>query len=252
MSYKRIVYLLLLCLVLVHNTTTAQRIKDPNAVGWYNVFGTISANKNISLWLEYQWRREEVITNWQQSLARVGLQYNFKNNVSAMLGYGYIVTFPYGDYPAGKYHIPEHRIFEQLVWNDNIGRLYLNHRLRLEQRFVGKVNHAASEFTLTDWLYMNRARYQLRAAIPLNHKKLEDNTAYIAGYDELFIGFGKNVNQNIFDQNRIGLLGGYQFNKRVRAEAGVFNQTVQQGGLISGQEVFQYNYGIMANLYLNL
>ncbi len=230
----------------------AQRLSDPNTIGWYNTFGTIYTGKKhkTSIWLEYQWRRENIITSWQQSLTRVGLQYHFKNNVSALLGYGYIVTFPYGDYPAGPYHIPEHRIFEQLIWNGNVGRLSLNHRLRLEQRFLGKVNQAATEYTRTDWVYLNRIRYQLRAAVPINKKKIENKTFYAAAFDEIFIGFGKNVNQNIFDQNRIGLLAGYQYNKILRGEIGVFNQTVQQGSLVAGKQVYQYNNGLMLNLYI--
>lgn len=241
---------LIICLFSVH--TKAQRLKDPNAIGWYNTFSTVYIAKNTSLWLEYQWRRDEVMLGWQQSLARVGVQQHFKNGVSALLGYGYIITFPYGDYQAGPYHIPEHRIFEQLVWNSNIGRISLNHRLRLEQRFIGKINQSAPERNVTDWNYMNRIRYQLRATVPVNKKKMEDNTFYITTFDELFIGFGKNVNQNVFDQNRIGLLAGYQFSKIIRTEAGYFNQTLQQGALFAGNQVYQYNHGLMCNLYLTI
>ncbi|OSZ78079.1 hypothetical protein CAP35_07390 [Chitinophagaceae bacterium IBVUCB1] len=245
---------LLCALFAIHLAANAQRLSDPNTIGWYNTFGTVYIDKKhkTSLWLEYQWRRDNVITNWQQSLTRVGVQYHFKNGVSAVLGYGYIITFPYGDYPAGRYHIPEHRIWQQLMWNGNVGRVTLNHRLRLEQRFVGKINQAAPNYTLTDWVYLNRVRYQLRAAVPINHKKMVDNTWYAAAFDEVFIGFGKNVNQNVFDQNRIGVLAGYQYNKMLRGEIGAFNQTVQQAALVGGKQVYQYNTGIIVNAYITL
>jgi hypothetical protein len=238
----------LLCLLTLN--VGAQRLSDHNALGWYGLFNTVYLNKKVSVWLEYQWRRDNIITDWQQSLARGGVQFHFKNDVSAMLGYGYIVSFPIGDYPAGPYHIPEHRIFEQLMWNGNVGRVWLNHRLRLEQRFVGKVDQKAPEQNVVDWLYMNRARYQVRATVPLNHPKMQDKTWYITPFEEILIGFGKNVNQNIFDQNRIGLLFGMQYNKSVKAEIGYFNQTVQQGALVGGKEVFQYNHGLMFNVFL--
>ena len=227
----------------------AQRLSDGNAVGWYSSFNTIYLNKKTSLWLEYQWRRDEIITGWQQSLARAGLQFHFKNDVSALAGYGYIISFPFGDYPPGPHPIPEHRIFEQLVWNGNVGRVWLNHRLRLEQRFIGKIDQNLAESDVTDWIYMNRVRYQIRATVPLNNKSMQDKTWYVVPFDEIFIGFGENVNQNIFDQNRIGLLLGMQYNKTIRAEVGYFNQTVQQGGLVAGKQVFQYNQGVMLNLY---
>lgn len=247
----RFTTLLLICFI-CHTPAPAQRLKDPNTIGWYSTFNTIHISNRTSLWIEYQWRRENFIKDWQQSLARTGIQYHFKNGLSALLGYGYIITYPYGDYPAGQYTIPEHRIFEQLIWNDAISRVGLNHRMRLEQRFVGKVNQAATVYDVSDWTYMNRFRYQLRATIPINKKTMVDKTWYAATFDEIFIGFGKNVNQNIFDQNRIGLLAGYQFNKTFRLEGGYFNQIVQQGALVANREVFQYNRGLMLNAYLTL
>ncbi len=245
---------LFICSCFIISNIYAQRLSDPNAIGWYNAFGTVYTCKKqkTSIWLEYQWRRDNVIIDWQQSLTRIGIQYHFKNGVSALLGYGYIITFPYGDYPAGKYHIPEHRIWQQLAWNGNVGRIAINHRLRLEQRFVGKANQAASGYTITDWVYLNRVRYQLRATIPINNKKLTDKTWYTATFDEVFIGFGENVNQNVFDQNRIGLLAGYQFNKMLRAELGLFNQTLQQAAMVGSKQVYQYNSGLIANAYITL
>ena len=166
-----------------------------------------------------------------------------------MVGYGYIITFPYGDFPAGPHRVPEHRIFEQILWTESIGRVSINHRLRLEQRMLAKVDQKIDDYAVKDWTYLNRVRYQLRATVPLNHAKMQDKTWYITAFDELFIGFGSNVNQNIFDQNRIGLLGGYQFSKTFRIEGGIFNQTVQQAALVTGKEVIQYNIGPMLNFY---
>ena len=228
----------------------AQRLQDVNAVGWYSVSGTVYITTKTSLWLEYQWRRENIITNWQQSLPRIGIQRHLKDGVSILAGYAYPVAFPYGDYPAGPHPVPEHRIFEQLMWNGTTGRVVFNHRLRLEQRFIGKVNQSAADMEIDGWRYVNRVRYQLRAAIPLNHKTMKDKTWYLLPYDEIFIGFGKNVGQNIFDQNRAGLLLGYQLNKSFRFEGGYFNQTVLQGSLVTGKQVVQYNHGVLLGAFV--
>jgi hypothetical protein len=226
-----------------------KRLADENAIGWAAGFFTFNLNKKVALLAEYQWRRDHIITNWQQSLARGGIQYNFNKNVSAAIGYGYIITYPYGDYPAGPYTIPEHRIFEQLTWRDERGRLTLDHRFRLEQRFLGKVTQAAPEYDVTGWNYLNRVRYQLKATLPLNHKEMSDKTFYASAYNELFIGFGKNVNQNVFDQDRTTLQFGYKLNKTVRFDAGVLYQIVQQGALVSGVPAYQYNIGPILSLY---
>uniref|UniRef100_UPI0037BE61AF DUF2490 domain-containing protein n=1 Tax=Flavobacterium sp. TaxID=239 RepID=UPI0037BE61AF len=68
-----------------------------------------------------------------------------------------------------------------------------------------------------------------------------------AAYDEVFIGFGENVNENVFDQNRIGVLLGYQFNSSLRVEGGYLNQILQLGREVNGSNVFQYNNGIIVN-----
>ncbi|WP_276133989.1 DUF2490 domain-containing protein [Polluticoccus soli] len=244
------IFILLLFIQFGAAGVQAQRLSDVNAIGWFGSFNTIHLSKHYSLWLEGHWRRDNVITDWQQLMIRTGIQRHFKNGLSTMAGYAYARTYPYGDYPAGPHPIPEHRIFEQFMWNDAIERVGLNHRVRLEQRFLGKINQTAPEYEVLDWTYANRVRYQLRATVPLNNKNLIDDTWYIAGFDEIFIGFGKNVNQNVFDQNRVGLVAGYQLTKKLRAEGGYFNQTVQQGGLVSGREVFQYNHGLLLSLYL--
>jgi hypothetical protein len=68
------------------------------------------------------------------------------------------------------------------------------------------------------------------------------------------IGFGQNVGQNIFDQNRLGLLLGYRFNKQVRIEGGYFNQILQLGyrEKITGQNIIQHNTGFIINAFWNL
>lgn len=226
-----------------------QRLQDHNTMVWGASMNTFYLSKHFSLWGEYQWRRHDYVRDWQQSMPRVGLQYHFNNGVSVMAGYAHIITFPYGDYPSGPHMVPEQRIFEQVIWNGNIGRINLNHRLRLEQRFHGKVDQKADEYGVSDWVYANRLRYQLRMTVPLNHKQMQDKTWFLLPYDEILIGFGPNVNQNIFDQNRVGLMVGYQFNNKVKMEGGLFNQTLQQGGLVGGKEVIQYNSGFILNVY---
>jgi len=100
--------------------------------------------------------------------------------------------------------------------------------------------------------FLNRMRYKVRLQLPLSGKKIKDKTPYLVLYDEIFIGFGQNVNANIFDQNRLGILLGYRFNKYLRLEGGYLNQILQYGGQINGQNVFQYNQGIILNTNFNI
>ena len=83
-------------------------------------------------------------------------------------------------------------------------------------------------------------------------KEIKDKTAYLAIYDEVFIGFGKNVNENIFDQNRVGILIGYRFSPSIRIEGGYLNQILQLGREVNNRNVFQQNNGLILNAYFNI
>jgi hypothetical protein len=229
------------------------RISTHEQIGWYNLFTTFRLTDKIGIHTEYQWRRDNYITDWQQSLLRLGINYQLSQGVLFRVGYGWIETFPYGEIPInglGK-DFTEHRIFEMIQLMHKEENSDFMHRFMLEQRFVGRYNSAASS-TEDEFPLLNRIRYMFRMQMPLTNTQMTDNTLYAAIYDEVFIGFGENVNANIFDQNRLGLLLGWQFNKNVKIEAGYLNQIIQFGRQINGKNVFQYNSGIIVNANLNI
>jgi len=250
---KKISFILVLLVFNFSVNAQNNRIKTYEAIGWYNFLGTFNLPKKFSIHTEYQFRRDNVITKWQQSLVRVGVNYQLNPRVLFRLGYGWIETFPYGEIPINGLgrDFTEHRIFQMVQLSHKEGILDFSHRIMLEQRFVGRYSNAnktkEDEFPL-----LNRMRYMLRMQLPLKGKEIKDKTPYFAIYDEIFIGFGKNVNANIFDQNRIGILFGYRFNKFVRLEAGYINQIVQFGRLVNEKNVFQYNNGLIINVNFNI
>lgn len=229
------------------------RITDKNSIGWFTNFTTIKVSKKWSGHLEYQWRRENIVKNWQQSLFRLGANYQLNSKLTLRAGYAWIETFPYGNIPlqaAGK-RFPEHRIFQMATLSDKLNRLEVSHRFMLEQRWIGRYTNVALSKP-DDYIFLNRLRYMYRMQIPLGKKSIMDNTAYAALYDEIFVGFGSGVNENVFDQNRLGVLLGYRFNQKVRIEGGFFQQILQLGREVNNRNVFQYNNGIIVNSYLNL
>jgi len=244
-----------LLLLFVSAFTFAQnnRIKISENIGWYNFFGTVKLNDKWGLHTEYQWRRDNFITDWQQSLLRVGVNYQLNPRILLRAGYAWIETFPYGEIPINGLgrDFTEHRIFEMVQLSHKEGLVDLSHRFMLEQRFVGR--YTSSNITKEDdFPLLHRMRYMIRLQVPLKGREMKDNTPYAALYDEIFIGFGKNVNANVFDQNRIGVLLGYRFDKNFRLEAGYLNQTVQFGRQINGQNIFQNNNGFIINANLNI
>lgn len=251
MKIKIFLLVILFCnpnLLLSQNT----RLNTNHKIGWYNYFGTFQVSKKFSFHTEYQLRRNEIVTQWQQSLLRLGVNYQLNPKVQLRFGYAWVETFAYGEIPLnsmGK-SFSEYRIFQIATITDKVSIIDLSHRFMLEQRWIGRYSNASltseDEFPL-----IHRFRYMFRMQAPLKGKEIRNKTPYAAMYNELFIGFGKNVNENIFDQNRFGILLGYRLSHLLRIEAGYLNQTLQLGREVSNRNVFQYNNGLIVNVICN-
>ncbi|MEO0007491.1 MAG: hypothetical protein RJA20_1687 [Bacteroidota bacterium] len=246
-NIKLPLYSLLLSVLCLNSIAGQQnRYSTSNTIGWYNSFATFQLTDRLGLHAEYQWRRNHLITDWQQSLLRVGLNIQMNPRVLARFGYAWIETYPYGEIPLNSMgrDFTEHRIYEMLQLSHKENRVDISHRFMLEQRFVGKYSSPGlvgeDQFPMLNRMrYMARFRFQPGGSFP---EKL-----YGVLYDEIFIGFGKNVGANIFDQNRLGLMIGFQAGKNLRLEGGYLSQIVQYGRIIDGKNVFQYNSGLIIN-----
>lgn len=249
-----IAFILMLFLVSIQ-TIKAQgnRSHDYNTVGWYNAFLTYQVNQKWSIHGEFQWRRAELIKTAQQNLYRTGVNYQIHNQVLLRAGFAYADTYPYGKVPIQSTAklFPEYRTFQMVQINNPIGNIALSHRFMLEQRWVGVYSNTSLK-SVDNYVYVNRARYMARIQVPLKALFLENKGPYIAAYDEIMIGFGKNINQNIFDQNRLGALFGLKLNDQIRMEAGYINQIIQFGRMVEDKELFQHNNGLIWNTYITL
>jgi hypothetical protein len=190
------------------------------------LFGNHRLTDRIGIHTEYQWRRSDFVKNWQQSLMRIGIDFSLNQNVTVTSGYGWIVTFPYGTQPVA-YTFNENRIWQQLVVKQNVGRVYFNHRYRLEQRFIEtKVLSPGDEYTSDGFNFRQRVRYRFMVTVPFNHKELVKNTLFLSWYDEPFLGFGRGIGKNILDQNRFYAALGWQLNAAGNIQVGYMNQFV--------------------------
>jgi hypothetical protein len=219
-------------IVLVFNTfnafsSKAQTVDQFNS--WWMYFGNHRISDKIGLHTEYQFRRSDFGSEWQQSLARIGVDYYLPNKTMVTAGYGWIVSFPYGEQPIDL-SFNEHRIWQQLILQQNTGRFYFHHRYRLEQRFLENVSRNTAGEKVTDgFRFRQRARYRFLVTVPLTRNTLSDNTLFFAAYDEPFLGFGKGIQRNILDQNRLYFALGWRFNANTNVQLGYLNHYVIKG-----------------------
>ncbi|MEO8029043.1 MAG: DUF2490 domain-containing protein, partial [Bryobacteraceae bacterium] len=190
-----IAILVAICLPLSAETTT-------NANGWYMYFGDHRIKQSpFRLHLEGQWRRNDVAVVPQQAMFRPGINYTLNANVYLSLGYGFINTHRYGEFPVAQ-PFPEHRFYQQVAFKHSLGLIEILHRHRLEQRLLGETLLAGGQLKVDRWRHENRYRYQLRANVPLQGRAIDPGDWYLGLYNEVMMNFGKNVAANVFDQNR--------------------------------------------------
>lgn len=190
-----------------------QKQIDDQIHGWAVYQGNHKLNSKLDLHTEYQWRRADGFANWQQSLARVGLDYRLNPNCTFSGGYGWIITYPYGSQPLAT-QTQEQRLWQQVNLKAQYGSIQIQHRYRLEQRFI-------------DTIYRQRIRYRAQCIIPLQKTYLDQGKGLFMNVnDEVFIGFGKGIGKNILDQNRFIAAVGYKFSPKMNIQLGYLNQFV--------------------------
>lgn len=212
-SFFSIIYLALVFVCLSLTSLFAQKQIDDQVHGWVAYQGNHKLNSQFDLHTEYQWRRADVFSDWQQSLTRIGLDYKLNPSVTISGGYAWILTYPYGSQPIAN-RTNENRLWQQVILKQPIGNFQVQHRYRLEQRW-------------TDNQFKQRMRYRVQVLIPLQKSFVDKKQGvFLNVNDEVFLGFGNGIGKNILDQNRcIGAVG-YQFNKDFSMQIGYLNQFV--------------------------
>ena len=229
---KKIFYLLLVIFI---NTAQAQKEITTQSNAWVVYLGNHRINDSWGVHTEYQWRRSAFFEHWQQSLTRFGLDYYAKNGVQYTAGYAWVLTYPYGDQPV-EHQFTEHRIWQQVILKNKAQRADIQHRYRLEQRFLEQwAKNTHNEFENTGFVFRQRARYRLLLNIPLNKKEMADKTLFLSLTDEVFLGFGKGIGKNILDQNRLSAALGWRFDSRSNIQLGYLNQYLVKGDGIKAE-----------------
>ena len=200
--------IILILTLLLTNFAHAQKSDVGN---WFSYFGNQKINDKWNLWNEVQYRNYNFAGDLQQLLLRTGIGYNLtENNNNVLLGYAFINSQRYLPNEEEKIGTNEHRIYQQFITRQNFGKIFLQHRYRVEQRFL------PGDF-------QSRFRYFLAVNIPVNKQTMADKALYVSAYNEIFLN-AQNAN---FDRNRLYGGLGYVINKSFKVEAGFMAQTLE-------------------------
>lgn len=226
--------------------------------GWMATFQNYKLSSKWGFYFDIQYRSTD---KWQQMhalLIRPGVNYYFKPNMTGTVGYAII---PQQRVSGGVMaYIPEHRIWEQFIVTHNARLSHkarntgIQHRFRLEQRYIPKFHAAGNSLVRDRHVNANRLRYFTRAVVPFGSVKevtapVADGSmasgaqpnaaskAFTSGFfaaiqNELFLNIGDTspVNGKFFDQNRAYLAVGYRCSKQFDVEMGYLNQYISGSG----------------------
>lgn len=216
--------LLVGCMLLARGLLCAQSTTADHLNTWLVYTGNHRLSDRWGFFTEYQPRRHDGLEHVQQSLTRVAIDHYLKAGPTVSAGYGWIVSHPYGEQPIA-YDFHEHRIWEQFLLTQQVGRLQIQHRYRLEQRFMEvKTLEANGDWSPDGFQLKQRARYRLLVNVPLTRKEMADNTLFLSVWDEVFGQFGRHVGANVMDQNRLYGGLGWRANANVNVQVGYLNQ----------------------------
>ena len=180
---------------------------------WLIFIGNKKINEKFNFHHEIQYRNYDAIADLEQLLLRTGIGYNLTDNANLLLGYGFIRSENYLSGLDEKVEVNEHRIFQQFITKQKLGKFGLQHRYRFEQRFVEE------DFKI-------RFRYFLGLSHPLWTNTENGHQLYASMYNEVFL----NGEQTVFDRNRLYGGLGYKLNPKLKFEVGYMNQFFNQDG----------------------
>lgn len=222
----------------------APRVTDPNANLWISHWGDQRVHERWSFHTEAHWRRAELGVIWQQLLLRPAVNFHLNDQVLFTQGYSYYYNYQFGDYPI-RFQNWEHHLYQQVQLNQPLGRLKLQHRFRMEERFIANMKPSVedpAEGVFDAYNYQSRFRYRVWLIVPLNSDSpTVPGSLSVNFYDEVFLNFGDSQRLDYIQQNRVSALLGYQVNKPFSVLLGYLYQTIQRPGAANGADLIELN-----------
>ncbi len=210
---------LLIAFVVFLLNFTALAQSDSRLGNWTGFNSTITLHEHWALFVQGEYRTWEFLTNSNELLWRVSGQYKWKNKQVA-LGYVYVDTWPDTGEPFQKFS--ENRFFQEFQVKYTMGQTTNDHRLRLEQRWIGSPEEGTN--------LSHRIRYSLGFTIPIKKNTLVTRS-FFRFSNELFMDldkfdywFNREGDKAGLNQNRLYGGIGYNFSRPSSIQTGLLWQ----------------------------
>ena len=209
-----------ICLIAMANSVSGQKQTAHIQQSWMGFVNQTRISERWGLWLDLHLRtQEDFVNDLSTAIVRPGITYFASDRLRFTAGYAYVNFFPADDHPGVS--VPEHRPWQQVLWQTPGKRSRLINAIRLEQRYRRKLENGDE---LADGYNFNyRVRYNTMLLLPLGKNVFKPNSLSASLNNELHVNFGKQIVYNYFDQNRLFLGFAYHVNERNFLQFGYMN-----------------------------
>ena len=201
--------ILLLCLNIISLNSSAQNSPQNKLGNWYMYNGSHKLSEKYAVKTMAHLRYFELTDEFQQSIYRLGLNYNLNSKINLTFGVSYADADTEYQNPSNLF--TEFRLYEDINLNYKLGDFKLRHRFRFEHRFI-EINDIKST---VNWL-----RYDINGTYPLS------NTWNIYAFNEIFFNF----KGDLIAQNWTGAGFLYALNNSIKFKVGYFYQKLPNFG----------------------
>lgn len=179
----------------------AQNNAEDELGAWYILSSNSKISEKFSVQAQTQFRFYEIASEIQQFKIRTGVKYRVMEGLSVGVGYAYFRNdFSYLE--ATPPAFDEHRIVEDVYLDHNVGRVKVDHRARLENRFIVR----DQETDTRHWF-----RYMFKITYPF----LNNWSADV--YNEIWLNVG---DEPTFAQNWLGFGVSHKINDLLKSRVG--------------------------------
>lgn len=216
----------------VSNAQTEKNV-DHQSLLWTRYYNQLELNDKWSIHSEFDNR--VFINPNVQNLFVIRVQGRYKISDQVVLGSGFAyfnVATQDPDIDSG-FNKPEYRLQQDLTWKQNLGKINLNQRFQIEERFFQDFDTQGLKSGTT---FAMRFRYRLQGDYTFWKKEKQFLKTLI--YDEIMINAGSKIVKNTFDQNRIYAGLQYGVNSDLAIEMGYMNSFQQR---VSGVDYYDRN-----------
>ena len=209
------------CLIGIHSSSNAQT--DHSLGNWNAIFLKGKISPKLSLMGEGHIRSNDYNLKYDYYEVKAGISYSITKNLAGLVGTGLYNTYETGELFETPALQREFRTWLELNFKQVFKRLNIEHRGRLEQRFLPNN-------------YKNRLKYRLALTLPVNKPTIVQGSIYLAVNDELFMP----QHGVVVEKNRLYGGLGYKLNGNTALQVGCICDTDYKSNSHTAKNFLQF------------